>query len=142
MCEISKISIFILLYLLVGAWIDYKYQELPLIYLIAGGCVSLIYQSLILPLTWEIWLAGVATGICFILFSKWTQEALGYGDGILIMVLGSFLGMWKIAMLLVIAFSVSGVIAIVGMIMKKWKRDARLPFIPFLLVGYLGVIRW
>ncbi|MEG0590677.1 MAG: prepilin peptidase, partial [Lachnospiraceae bacterium] len=65
---------------------------------------------------------------------------LGYGDSWMILLLGSFLGFWKLLSLLGIAFLLSGGMAALCIGKKKWNRKQALPFIPFLAVGYMMVL--
>ncbi len=54
--------------------------------------------------------------------SKWTGEALGYADSGLILILGSYLGMWQLMILLLIAFSVAAFYAAMGMVIGNFHR--------------------
>ena len=40
--------------------------------------------------------AGIGVGVLFLLVSKVTEEAIGYGDSVAIMILGGYLGFWKV----------------------------------------------
>ena len=40
--------------------------------------------------------AGIGVGVLFLLVSKVTEEAIGYGDSVAIMILGGYLGFWKL----------------------------------------------
>lgn len=83
------------------------------------------------------WLLGAFVGICFIGVSKITKEALGYGDSLLILNLGIYLGIWKLMYLLLIAFAISGVFSIAILIKCHYHKKKTFPFIPFLAAGYV-----
>ena len=85
-------------------------------------------------------LAGAAVGVVFLLISKVTGEALGYGDSLLILVLGIHLGFWKIMILAFVAFFVAAIVAIFVMIIKKRGRKASIPFGPFIALSYIVVV--
>ena len=53
--------------------------------------------------------AGIGVGVLFLLVSKVTEEAIGYGDSVAIMILGEYLGFWKVVVVLAAAFFTSGV---------------------------------
>lgn len=80
-------------------------------------------------------------GTVFLLVSRWTKEAVGYADSWLIFILGLGLGIRKLLIVLSVAFFCSGILAAV-LLFQKQKRKKEIAFIPFLLVGYLGVIGW
>lgn len=76
----------------------------------------------------------------FLMLSKWTREGLGYGDSWMILILGISLGLWDILLLLSIALTCSGILAGILLIKGKWSKKVSFPFIPFLMVGYVGVL--
>lgn len=58
-------------------------------------------------------LAGIGVGVLFLLVSKVTEEAIGYGDSVAIMILGGYLGFWKVVGLLAAAIFTSGVCSVI-----------------------------
>lgn len=52
-------------------------------------------------------------GVLFLLVSKVTEEAIGYGDSVAIMILGGYLGFWKVVGALAVAFFTSGVCSVI-----------------------------
>ena len=116
---------------------DVRKRKIPLVILTVGGCMAFLYQ-----LMWgteDIWeiAAGVGIGACFLMVGWLTGEKIGYGDGIVIMVLGIYLGIWKLLEMLAGAFfllAVAGMICLAG---KRFSRKQTLPFCPFLTAGYV-----
>ena len=84
--------------------------------------------------------AGAGVGIVFLVISRVTEESFGYGDSILIVIMGGFLGFWNILSLLVMAFSMSALFSIFMLIKKKFHRKSAFPFVPFLTAAYIGGI--
>lgn len=82
--------------------------------------------------------AGAGVGIVFLIVSRVTEEAFGYGDSILILIMGGFLGFWNILSLLVAAFSAAALFAIFMLVRKKFHRKSAFPFVPFLTAAYIG----
>lgn len=70
----------------------------------------------------------------FLLVSKVTEEAIGYGDSVAIMILGGYLGFWKVVGVLAAAFFTSGVCSV---ILAFRGRVKTMPFFPFLTLGYI-----
>ena len=87
-------------------------------------------------------LVGICAGIggrmlhreLFLLVSKVTEEAIGYGDSVAIMILGGYLGFWKVVGVLAAAFFTSGVCSV---ILAFRGRVKTMPFFPFLTLGYI-----
>ena len=81
-------------------------------------------------------LAGICAGVgvLFLLVSKVTEEAIGYGDSVAIMILGGYLGFWKVVGVLAAAFFISGVCSV---ILAFRRRVKTMPFFPFLTLGYI-----
>ena len=75
--------------------------------------------------------AGIGVGVLFLLVSK---EAIGYGDSVAIMILGGYLGFWKVVGVLAAAFFTSGVCSV---ILAFRGRVKTMPFFPFLTLGYI-----
>ena len=78
--------------------------------------------------------AGIGVGVLFLLVSKMTEEAIGYGDSVAIMILGGYLGFWKVVGVLATAFFISGVCSV---ILAFRGRVKTMPFFPFLTLGYI-----
>ena len=70
--------------------------------------------------------AGIGVGVLFLLVSKVTEEA--------IMILGGYLGFWKVVGVLAAAFFTSGVCSV---ILAFRGRVKTMPFFPFLTLGYI-----
>ena len=126
--------------LILGSIRDIRKRSLP---------VWTLYAVEILVMIWGVWkqevvwweiAGGILIGAVFLGISKWTGEALGYADSGLILILGSYLGMWNLMILLLIAFSVAAFYAAMGMVIGNFHRKFSVPFIPFLTLGYLWVV--
>ena len=114
MCELSQ-----------GVWIVYL------------TCLSVIdIRTRKIP----IWLLGAGVGIAFLGISKITREAFGYGDGIVILILGICLGLWDLLIVLMVSFLGASLIAILLLVWSKGAKKQSMPFIPFLCIGYVAVI--
>jgi leader peptidase (prepilin peptidase)/N-methyltransferase len=82
-------------------------------------------------------LGGLALGLGVILLSKATGGKIGLGDGILLCVTGLGLGFWTNAELFGIALSLAASVSVVLLIMRRADRKKSIPFVPFLLTGYV-----
>jgi len=77
-------------------------------------------------------------GAVFLIIGKITNEAVGYGDGIVIIVMGIYLGLWATVSSIMLALLLSALWAIVLTIFCKKKKEDSFAFLPFLLLGYIG----
>ena len=112
---------------------DIRSRKLSLWLLLAGVPVSVISGIFAADIPAVILTAGGAVGILFLIISRSTGEAFGYGDSILILVMGSFLGFWNILSVLTAAFLLAAVFS-------GFTRKSAFPFVPFLTAAYLGGI--
>ena len=131
---------FCLFLLLVFAWWDTKQREFDkeiiVITFFAGLTITLTYGE-------ERWLAyagGIAIGLLFLLIAKLTEEKIGYGDGMLILLVGMNVGIKAQLQILAIAFSLLFIAGIAAFFLRRKWKNMRLPFVPFLLLGDVAVM--
>jgi leader peptidase (prepilin peptidase) / N-methyltransferase len=82
-------------------------------------------------------LGGFAVGAVVITISMATHGKIGIGDGILLCVTGLGLGFWGNLELFAIALLFAAIISIILLIFRLADRKKSIPFVPFLLVGYV-----
>ena len=82
-------------------------------------------------------LGGCALGFGVILLSKATGGKIGLGDGILLCVTGLGLGFWSNTELFGIALSLAAAVSAILLLLRIADRKKSIPFIPFLLAGYV-----
>ena len=85
-------------------------------------------------------LIGMTLGAVLVAVSKWSKEALGIGDALLILMIGMGMGIYQTALVVFYALFVTSVVCAVLLMMKRVGKKTRIPFVPFLLLGYVGVI--
>jgi len=130
------------IYLLLGTICDLVKREIFSAYLIGGTAFAVLYQIFNCGNNWYVSICGALIGVGFLLLSKFTDEQIGYGDSWMILNLGIYLGIWKLIVLLGIVFGVSFIFSCTGLVCGKLKRRTRIPFYPFLMIGYIGVMIW
>ena len=125
-------------YMIVLAVMDIRWKKLSFMILLSGTvplaagflCDREIHIILLA--------AGAAVGVIFLIISRVTEDSFGYGDSILIMIMGGFLGFWNILSLLTAAFSMAALFSIFMLIRKRFHRKSAFPFVPFLTAAYIG----
>ncbi len=86
---------------------------------------------------WQSRLGGVAVGVVVLMFAYFSKEAIGVADGIIIAVCGASFGLYETVVLCFLAAVFAAVLAVVLLFSKKAGRKTRIPFLPFLLLGYV-----
>lgn len=133
-----------LVILVLMAIIDMRKRQIPENMLAVCGIIVLVYHLINHTKNAGVLLGGVGCGILFLLVSRFTEEALGYGDSWVILILGGYCGIWKLLEILAGAFFMAGLCSIVVLgsrkIRGKRAKQYRLPFIPFLMAGYAVVL--
>ncbi len=83
---------------------------------------------------------GLLPGIFCLVVSWLSGQGLGYGDSVLVLGCGLSLGFWPCMETLFFAFFLSGLWAVILLVLRKAGRKKEIPFVPFLLAGAL--IQW
>ena len=117
---------------------DIKRKEISAKLLIIGMIISVI-GALIGVLIENMSLYDIALsllpGALLLLLSFVTRQQIGYGDGLVALILGPALGIEILIIGLLIAFFGSGVFSMILVFVKKAKRKSRIPFVPFITLG-------
>lgn len=135
---ISRMAALIVLFIL--AFIDIRRREIPVSILIAANISVLIYYFINKEMNIYLIIGGAGVGFFFLGISKVTREGIGWGDSWGILILGMYLGLWKLLIVLTAAFFFLAVFAAAMLYRKKMSRRCRLPFFPFLTAGYLTLL--
>lgn len=77
-------------------------------------------------------------GALLLLTGRFTKEAIGYGDGLVVLVLGIYLGIWETCEVVLGALGISGLYSTVLLAGKKKGLHQEFPWIPCLLIAYVG----
>ena len=129
--------------LLVGSVYDWKYFALPMWLLLAGllgGAMGAVNSVLVGEAS--VINAGMAflPGVVALLLAYITREQIGYGDGLLLLAMGGCVGLRQTVIIVGLALGASFLVSVVLVLLKKAERTQKLPFVPFLFVGWM--IAW
>lgn len=138
-----KVDVISILWMCLLMWLsveDIRHRTIPRWFLFVG--TSLIAASMVTQQEtgWMLRVGGVCIGGIFLLLSRVTREAMGYGDSLLVCLLGGAVGLWTLLEILAISWGLLGLVAIVCLVKKSCSRRKSLPMIPFLTVGYGTVL--
>ena len=119
----------------VQSYLDFKYREIPIWLLLAGGvvggCFCFYEERPAMQL-----LLSLVPGIVALGFSWVSKEMMGYGDGMVLLVLGSYMSLSQLLSTGLFAFGLAGLAALVLLVVFHKKGKYRIPFIPFLGLAY------
>lgn len=116
---------------------DIKHRELP-IYLLLAGLLAGLVCGMCKEEGWLLFM-GVIPGLLLIFMGFLTKDKVGYGDGIMVIILGLVLG-WPDSLVVYVLAQFGVLLFAIGlMVVKKVPRDTQIPFAPFLAAGVLIV---
>lgn len=102
------------------------------------GAFGLVYGFVTKELTWSQALIALLLGVIFLVISKATKESMGYGDGIIVSIMGIYLSIQRIVGSLALALIFAALWSIILIVFFKKKKQEEFPFVPFVLLGFLG----
>jgi leader peptidase (prepilin peptidase)/N-methyltransferase len=129
-----------------GLWLflcsiqDIKSKKIH-IYLIGLGFVACLSISFVFhdAVFWER-AVGAIPGLFMLALNPITRGQIGIGDGLIVLILGVCLGFGLTASILLLGLFASAFFSAILLIVKKAGRKKTIPFIPFLFLGFLGVL--
>lgn len=118
---------------------DIRHRRVNSILILLMGMVGVCFHILWQQQTLYSMMAGLLPGIVLLGISFLSGQAVGIGDGLVVMVMGIFLGGSRNLQILFLALLISAVVSLVLFLTKRKSRKDSIPFIPCLLIAYLGV---
>ncbi len=138
MCQIEN-WVILLLFVMCSVS-DFKKKTMPLVLLVVLSIVVIGFAMFGDSVGVRLRVGGAILGMLFLLISKCTREAIGYGDSWLILLLGIQLGYLEAIGVLFVASLLAGMASLFLLWKCNWKRYTSLPFVPFLSISYLGAM--
>ncbi|MCD7709456.1 MAG: prepilin peptidase [Clostridiales bacterium] len=115
---------------------DIRKKSIPIWPIIAMGAVGAVLSAIGGEWTsWTVALRFLPGALCLLL-GLLSREAVGYGDGLVILCLGAYLSLAELMQLCLAAVTLAGVVALLLMLIMRKGRKTAMPLIPFLLAGY------
>lgn len=115
---------------------DWKYKKISLPVTGIGLLVTIAILIFSSQYTWKNAISGMSVGIFIIICSFLTRGQIGIGDGIISCFIGTGCGFFENLNILFCAFTLAAIVSAVLLIRKKVKKKTRIPFVPFLFIGY------
>lgn len=132
-------TIWIILFLVVCTVTDIKERRISLWFCIANTIGMFVIH--IICRDYNVWniAGGILIAGVFFCISKFSKEAIGMGDVLMIMTIGIVGGVVYIIEMLFWSFIVCLVFSGVGVIWGKLNLKSKIPFAPFMLMGSIVV---
>lgn len=127
------------LFLLIGSVLDVKTRRLPLLYLLLFGCAGILALCFGTPRDPAVFFRALLPGLLLLVIGAATREGVGYGDGVVVLILGILLGARLCAGAVLAGLFLSALCSCLLLLFKRVNGKSRIPYIPFLTAG-LGVI--
>lgn len=119
---------------------DIKKKQIRLHSVLLFGILGIILHMLFRMQSIENMLLGMSVGVTLLVLSKLSGGRIGAGDAVLLIVTGIYLGFEQNMQLFFSGLLLSGIWALGVLVLKKKSRKDSIPFIPFLLAAYMGML--
>lgn len=139
MAEICLKSVIAVILLFCGI-MDFYRKKIYLWMPVTGGLLAAVCIFFCKDISLMDRLAGTAIGAAVMLLSYITAGKIGMGDGILLCITGFGLGFWGNMELFCLALMMAAGFSIMLLVLRKANVKKSIPFIPFMLAGYLILI--
>ncbi|MDE6686336.1 MAG: prepilin peptidase [Lachnospiraceae bacterium] len=127
-----------------GSIWDIRGKRLPagllILDVLAGGILMAVNREIDWWKDGYLYVVGILIGILLLLVGRFCGGCIGAADGIMTAVIGGVIGYQDTLLLLMNAILAAAVFSIVLIVIKKARRGTTIPFIPFLLLGYLMIL--
>ena len=123
------------LMLLVGSVMDIKDKTVPAIYLLIAAAGSVV-MTVIYKGELKEMLLGLIPGTAILIVGK-LSGCMGEADGILLLLLGGMYGLRDGGELMMYALLAAAAVSVLLIVLKHAGKKDTLPFIPFMLVGFM-----
>lgn len=138
--ELQLGKLLLLLILAIAAYQDIKEMKIRIWLPIVSAGLGTVWSIVVVKGTIRDIALGSFVGIICLLISLLTDESVGVGDGLMLVVSGIFLGFWTNVTMFMLALAMVGGVGLYMLTRKKKGRGYRVPFLPYLLAAYLCVL--
>lgn len=119
---------------------DIKRKKIPVYMLIVLAAAGIISNFTVGEFDIEKRIIAMLPGIILLIVSMITKQQIGYGDGLIILIMGLYIDIDDILSIVLSSFLLSSIAAIILMTVFKKKKNFEMAFSPFLLIGY-GLVK-
>lgn len=129
--------VLLLMILTAAALMDLRSMSLPVWFIASAGVCGLIFQIILGEIMWYEVLLGCLPGLMLAVVARLSGRSIGYGDAFMMVSCGFFVGIINAIWLLLISMSICALASICILIFLKMEGRTAIPFMPFMLSGYI-----
>lgn len=130
--------------LTMGSIWDIRWKRIPtglLIFNVLFGAILIaVNREVDWRRDWYLYAVGILIGIILLLTGRFCGGCIGAADGIMTAVIGGMIGYQETLLLLMNAVLAAAVFSILLIAIKKAGRGTAIPFLPFMLLGYIIIL--
>ena len=119
---------------------DIKRKKIPVYMLIVLAAAGIISNFTVGEFDIEKRIIAMLPGMILLIVSMITKQQIGYGDGMIILIMGLYIDIDDILSIVLSSFLLSSIAAIILMTVFKKKKNFEMAFSPFLLIGF-GLVK-
>ena len=119
---------------------DIKRKKIPVYMLIILAAAGIISNFTVGEFDIEKRIIAMLPGMILLIVSMITKQQIGYGDGMIILIMGLYIDIDDILSIVLSSFLLSSIAAIILMTVFKKKKNFEMAFSLFLLIGY-GLVK-
>ena len=119
---------------------DIKRKKIPVYMLIILAAAGIISNFTVGEFDIEKRIIAMLPGMILLIVSMITKQQIGYGDDMIILIMGLYIDIDDILSIVLSSFLLSSIAAIILMTVFKKKKNFEMAFSPFLLIGY-GLVK-
>jgi len=127
-------------YLAINSFTDIKKKKIYVIVSLFFFVVGLVFSIISKQQSLISLLGGVGIGVILLLVGKFSRQSVGFGDGLIFLVTGLYLGFTRNIVLLLYGLIICAVSSVILITFKKFKLKDKIPFAPFVLVAYVSML--
>lgn len=128
------------IFLGICSWMDIRKRSIYVWIIAMFGIIGAVLGILCKPISCINIMAGIVVGVATMLVSRWSKGGIGMGDGMVLCITGIYLGGYKNLSLLLAALILAACWSVGILVLKKGNRKTKIPFLPFLLTAYVGML--
>ncbi len=132
-------SIIIIVFLIISTIFDLRNKNIPTMLILSSGAAILLLSLPDPNMNWMGSLCGALLGVLMLVLSKVLNGAIGAGDGFVILLVGFVMRLYGGCVVLFYSLFLAAIFSIVMLCLKKLTKKDSIPFVPFVLICYLGV---
>ena len=132
--------VLVFIVLVIEAVKDFRKKEvnIPVLGILVAAAIVMIFLEKDISVLNAI--IGLAEGLLLILVSVMTKGQIGMGDGLLLAACGLMLGGKDNMVMFFFACLSSAIVSVLIMIIKKADKKTTIPFVPFMIPGFLIMV--